>query len=393
MLALGTGIALPSIPALAQSFDVSFGIASGVVTAFLIGGVAGTLPAGWLIDRLGARRVLVMGPLLTAALAVLVAVAQSFPELLVYRFLGGAAAQVWLMARLALISHSAAPDQRGRLVAWMFGMDHLGKLAGPMVGGAVASAWGVRAPFLVYAALALLALLPAVWHAEREAPGPAPTIAPTTAAAPRLTIRQIVRPRLIYFAVALFAGMARGPLQADLLHLYAAFAYDLSPHEIGFLATAAALVTVPISFFAGWALDRMGRRHTMVPGFFGLFVFMALLAVSAYAQLSLAWYVALFLGAVAMTALTGGSVQTVGVDVAPAEARGMFLGIWRLTGQAGVAASPLAFAVLAAQVDYGSAFLFVGACAAVVAWLLVRRVPDAPAWESGPGSRPRTTAG
>ena len=54
-----------------------------------------------------------------------------------------------------------------------------------------------------------------------------------TGPASRLTIRQMVRPRLAYFAVALFAGMARGPLQADLLHLYAAFAYGLKPHQIG----------------------------------------------------------------------------------------------------------------------------------------------------------------
>jgi MFS family permease len=123
-------------------------------------------------------------------------------------------------------------------------------------------------------------------------------------------------------------------------------------------------------------MDRFGRKRTMVPGFTGVMVAMAALAVSAYAMLPLAWYVVLFLLGVALQALTGGSIQTVGADVAPPEARGMFLGLWRFTGQGGQSLSPVVFALLADQVDYGSAFLFTAASAAVVAYLLIRYVPE-----------------
>src|SRR5689334_23634710 len=86
LLALGVGIALPAIPVLARSFDVGFGLASFVITAFLIGGTLGTIPTGWLIDRFGRRPILIGGPIITAVVALLVARAQSFPELLIYRF-------------------------------------------------------------------------------------------------------------------------------------------------------------------------------------------------------------------------------------------------------------------------------------------------------------------
>src|SRR5437879_2619489 len=142
VLALGTGIALPALPSLAMSFGVSFGLASGVVTAFLLGSLAGTIPSGWLIDRFGRRPVLIAGPLLSAAIAFLVAVSNSFPEVLVLRFFNGFAAQMWLMARLAAISHGTAAGQRGRQVSWMFGMDSTGKLAGPVLGGFIAGALG-----------------------------------------------------------------------------------------------------------------------------------------------------------------------------------------------------------------------------------------------------------
>jgi MFS family permease len=373
VLALGTGIALPAIPALAKSFDVSVGLASGVITAYLLGNLAGTLPSGWLIDRFGRRPVIIAGPLLTAAMALLVVFASSFSELLVLRFFGGWAAQMWLMGRLAAISHGAAAGQRGRQVSWMFGMDNIGKLAGPMLGGFIAATWSIRAPFLAYAVLALLALIPTFMFAvdtPRHRRG-AQEKAPRT-----LSLREIVMPRLAYFGVALFAGLTRGPLYADLLHLYAAFAYNLDPQQIGFLATGAIVITLPIGFVAGWMMDRFGRKRTMIPGFAGAAIAMVALAMSAFLQLSYAWYVALFFMGVALQGLTGGSIQTVGADVAPPGGRGMFLGLWRLTGQGGSTLSPILFAILATQLNYGSAFLFVAASAAVVAFLLIFYVPE-----------------
>ncbi|HXQ51425.1 MAG TPA: MFS transporter [Stellaceae bacterium] len=375
VLAVGNGIALPAVPALAKSFEVSFGVASGVVTAFLLGNLAITIPSGWLIDRFGRRVVLIGGPLLTSAIAFMVAVAHSFPELLVLRFFDGCAAQMWLMGRLAAISHGAAPGQRGRLVSWMFGMNSLGSLTGPILGGFIASAWGARAPFVAYGVLALLALIPTAALAE-DTPRRDRDVRAKEVSTRSLSLRQIVMPRLVYFGVALFAGLTRGPVQAGLLHLYAAFAYHLGPREIGYLATGAACLSLPIGFTGGWMMDRFGRKRTMVPGFVGVTFAMAALAASAFLHLSLAWYVVLFLLGVALQALTGGSIQTVGADVAPPEARGTFLGLWRFTGQGGNALSPIMFALLADGVNYGSAFLFIAVSAATVAFLLIRFVPE-----------------
>ena len=374
VIALGAGIALPAVPTLAKSFDVSFGVASGVVTAFLLGNLAGTLPTGWLIDRFGLRWVMIAGPLLTAATAFLVYFVDTFAQLLVLRFFGGLAAQMWVMGRLAAISKGAAASERGRLISWMFGMDNTGKLAGPLLGGFIASEWGASATFIAYGLVALLALVPTLFMGDEAPAGNA--VSPTAHAAPALSLRAIVMPRLVYFGVALFAGLTRGPVQADLLHLYAAFAYHLGPAQIGYLATGAALISWPIGFIAGWILDRFGRKRTMVPGFGGVAVSMVALAASAWLELSYGWYVVLFFIGVALQSLTGGSVQTVGADVAPPEARGAFLGLWRFTGQGGGALSPIIFALLADQLNYASAFLFTAASAAMVAFLLIFHVPE-----------------
>lgn len=374
ILSLGVGVALPAIPILARSFDVGFGLSSFVITAFLIGGAVGTVPTGWLVDRVGRRPVLIAGPILTAVAAVLSARAESLPELLVFRFIDGWAAQMWIIARLAAISQRASTRQRGRQVSWMFGMDNAGRLMGPLVGGFIAATLGPRSPFIAYALLALVCLVPTFLF-SRELPSRSASLTPS-ADPVRLSIREIVIPRLAFFGVAFFSAVARGPIFADMLHLYAAFAYNLDAPRIGALATAGSAMALPIGFLAGWILDRYGRKATMVPGFLGVTVAMLLLAVTAFLGLSLVWYIITFLLGVAAQSLTGGSIQTIGADVAPPQARGMFLGLWRFTGQIGQTLSPIAFAYLADHTGYGSSFVFIAAAAFATALLLITVIPE-----------------
>src|SRR3712207_2806453 len=113
-LALGNGIATPALPVFAKSFDVSFGVASQVFVAQLLGGLAATVPTGFLIDRFGRRKIILLGPALVALSSLLTAFAGSFPELLAYRFLGGWAQQMWMLGRLAMIADTGGDRQRGR---------------------------------------------------------------------------------------------------------------------------------------------------------------------------------------------------------------------------------------------------------------------------------------
>jgi MFS family permease len=376
VFALGTGVALPAIPTLARSFHVSFGIASGVLTAFLLGGTVGTIPTGWLIDRFGRRRIMLAGPILTATLALLVCVSQNFPELLVLRFLDGWAAQMWLLGRLTGISARAGSNQRGRQVSWMFGMDTVGRLSGPIAGGFIAIAWGLRAPFAAYALLALATLIPVLLFIRDVEDGPLHSRSEAVGTRQKLTARQIIQPRLAFFILAFFAALARGPIFADLFHLYAAFQYNLGPKAIGLLATSGSATSLPVGFLAGWLMDRFGRRRTLIPGFCAVTCAMLLLGLTALLHAPLSWYVAAFLTGVVSQSLTSGSIQTIGADVAPPEARGFFLGLWNFTNQGGLALSPIAFAFVSDSAGYPSAFVMLAGAALVVAVLLIGFVPE-----------------
>jgi MFS family permease len=97
--------------------------------------------------------------------------------------------------------------------------------------------------------------------------------------------------------------------------------------------------------------------------------------MSAFFHLNVYWYIALFLLVVTTQSLTGGSVQTIGADVAPPQARGTFLGLWQFTGQGGQTLGPLIFALLADTVSPGVAFIFTASCALAVLMLLVVAIP------------------
>ena len=104
VFALGYSIATPAIPVFAKSFDTGFGVASLVIVMHALGGLLAAVPTGFLVDRMGRRPILIAGPLLVASSSCLIAVAQSFGELLVYRLIGGAAMEMWRQARLAIIA-------------------------------------------------------------------------------------------------------------------------------------------------------------------------------------------------------------------------------------------------------------------------------------------------
>jgi hypothetical protein len=69
------------------------------------------------------------GPIVTALASFLIVGAHSFPELLVYRFIGGVAAQMWMLGRLAIVADTGADTQRGRQITGMHAMDSTGRIA------------------------------------------------------------------------------------------------------------------------------------------------------------------------------------------------------------------------------------------------------------------------
>jgi MFS family permease len=382
IFSLGYSIATPAIPVFAKSFDTGFGVASLVIVVHALGGLIAAVPTGFLVDHLGRRPMLFAGPVVMAAASVLTAMAQSFPELLVYRFLGGGAMEMWRQARLAMIADVSKSRQRGRQMSGMVGTEGAAKLMGPAVGGVLA-AWSIRTPFLVHGALAFLAILPSFFLVRESAPveNKYENKYIDKTKRDRLDTRALLAMMLDakyrgFFSAQFFASMTRGVLWGGTLLLYAAYAYNAGPQLLGGLATTTTIVGIPITLSCGYLMDRFGRKTTMVPGFVCMALGLMFLASSAQWQWSLASFIAAVIWTHAGQSVTAGSMQVLGSDMAPAVARGRFFGFWRLIGDIGGLVSPALFALVAEQIAYSAAFALFALCSLATAALLAFAVKE-----------------
>jgi MFS family permease len=376
LLSLGTSMVAPVLPVFAKTFDVGFSEASMVFVIAQVGQLAATFPAGYLMDSVGRRPVLLAGPLLTAVSSFMTPFSGSFTELLVWRFVGGAATQLWMQARLVVIADTASANTRARQISWMNGTARGGQLIGPSVGGLLAASLGVSVPFVLHAAITLLATLPSVMLVKETAPGRQTDSsgAAVPAAAEvgwgRILAAMFTVQMMVFLFVQFSANMARGGNDFGSLNLYAVYAYGVNATQLGLLNSVAALVGLPVPFIAGYLMDRYGRRSVIVPGFAFYGTSVALMALTGFFGLSFEAFALGYLLVQFSQGTIGGTMQVLGTDMAPAFARGRFFAIWRLIAQFGSTITPGVFALLAERVSYGVAFVYLAVCAYLVALLV-----------------------
>lgn len=146
------GVVLPDI---AADLDVDVGQAGWLMTGFLlVYGVA--IPFyGKLADLHGARPLFMLGVGIFAAGSLLSGIADSYPLLMGARLLqaAGGAAVPGLGMTLAIRAYG--PESRGTVLGVIGATIGLGAAVGPLLGGALAAAWGWESIFLVNAAAAL----------------------------------------------------------------------------------------------------------------------------------------------------------------------------------------------------------------------------------------------
>lgn len=389
-MGMGTGGTAVVLPELAKSFDVAIGVATLIFIAQMAGATAAPLPTGLLADRIGRRKVLLAGPLLIGLAGLLTAraaVAGTFPEILVYRFIAGWGQQMWMVSRITVIADSASPTSRGRQITSMFGIQRIGSLGGPVIGGFLAVTLGLWAPFVLQGVMALVAIVPSYYLLKETAPAVGRQSrrkqqdgddqpdagASRTEMADSFPWRAfIARPILALFTAQYLTNITRGGVQnGSVLLLFAAYAYDADPAQLGILRGSMAPAGIPFTFLAGYVMDRFGRKFSIVPGLTTMSASMGFLAVTWYASLPFSAFVVGFVMAHLSISMLSGNMQTMGADLAPPQARGRFFGVARLVSQAGSLTSPTSFAVLSQIASFGAAFLFMASTSVTSALVVI----------------------
>jgi MFS family permease len=372
ILALGQSMVAPVLPSLTKSFGVGIADASLVFVAFSTGAVVATVPAGYLMDKIGRRPVIIAGPVLTAVGSFMTPLSHSFPEMLFWRFVVGVAEQLWQQSRLLVIADTAPRNQRGQQMQWMTGMLRTGQLAGPSAGGFLADHFGNSIPFAIHAALTIIAVLPSLSLIKESAPGKRGGKGGDDAAYGEQGWKPVLKyiftfQILVFFVIQISAQLSRGGQDQGSLSLYAVYAYNMKPGDLGLLNTVAIACGIPVPFLTGYLMDRFGRRAVIAPGFGSYAIGLLIMAASAFSpSLPVIYFLVSYVIVQATAGTTGGTMQVLGSDLSPIVNRGRFFALWRLLAQLAAVVAPYGYAVIAENVSYGWGFVYMAVCALIV---------------------------
>lgn len=156
IIAIGFGIITPVLPQYAESFGVgAFGV-SAVVSIFGLARLILAPLSGRATTKFGESGVYITGVTIVGISMFLVAFAQTYPQLLIFRGLGGFGSTLFTVSAMSFLAAKSPPAIRGRVSGAYASAFLIGNISGPLVGGLLVGL-GPRAPFLIYGGSLLIA--------------------------------------------------------------------------------------------------------------------------------------------------------------------------------------------------------------------------------------------
>ncbi|MFD2456000.1 MFS transporter [Corynebacterium mendelii] len=375
IIAVGFGLIAPIIPQFARSFDVSMAAAGFVVSVFALSRLLFAPQSGRLVDRLGSRKVYITGLVTVATATGLVAVAQTYWQILLLRGIAGIGSTMFTVSAMGLIVRIAPPSIRGRATSTYATAFLVGSIIGPVIGAAL-SVLGMRPPFAIYAAALYLAA-GVVW--KKLNPATIYTYEHTNTDPP-MTFRQALSDSA--YRAALVGGFANGwanlGVRIALLPLFAAHAFHRGGAVAGIALAAFAVGNAAALQVSGRLADRIGRKPLVVAGLVVNAVFTAAIGLTD----SPAGLLIVSVGAGAGAGLFVPAHQATIADViGNKRSGGTVLARFQMCQDFGAIAGPVVVGALADRFGYAAGFGISGVVSllAAVVWIVHGRetLPDA----------------
>jgi DHA2 family methylenomycin A resistance protein-like MFS transporter len=259
-------VALPNV---SRSLHVSSSATAIVLSAYFAAYAIFLFPGGRLVDKLGARRMALIGLAIFAVGAALGAVVSDLTLLTLTRVIQGIGAGLVSPAALAGAVSGFPAARRGTALGIWGASAGMANLIGPLLGGILTVAFGWRAawwalvPMALAAAYAVMRNVPRLVHDNPEAGG---------------------RDKVLNGTVVSAATVAGMTFAVMIGTFYLAVQY--LQRSAGYSALGASAVLVVVAFLVGAAaplagglVDRHGSRLPAMLGFFGAGLGLAILAI------------------------------------------------------------------------------------------------------------------
>jgi DHA2 family methylenomycin A resistance protein-like MFS transporter len=159
MLLLDVTIVNVALPSIQRELGVTAGSLQWVVNAYVLMLASLILVAGTLGDRVGRRRLLLVGLVVFTAASAGCALASDDPELVAFRAVQGLGAALMAPLALAILADAYPPERRAWAIGIWAAVAGVGFGAGPIVGGALIGAFDWSAIFWVNVPMGVAGIL------------------------------------------------------------------------------------------------------------------------------------------------------------------------------------------------------------------------------------------
>ncbi len=268
---MGSTMVTPSLTLYAkQDLGANEFLVGAVIAGFAIGRLIFDVPAGFLADRLGLNRAMILGLGILIGASTLAGFASSYWVLLFARLLEGVASSIYVSAAIAFVLLSSDAAKRGTNIGSYQSILMLGPIVGPVVGAPIAEFFGYNAPYFAFAALIFgAAVIMSIFSRHRKF-----NIEKIEEEHEHENREAGMAAYLNTAAIATFGfAFLRSGIYTTGVPLFAYGSLNLSVFDMGIILTMASLANLISSFFSG----RLTQSYGMQKPLFGAILISGLL--------------------------------------------------------------------------------------------------------------------
>lgn len=359
-------IMVPILPEIAETLGVNAFWRGMLLTAYALSLGVSALITGPASDRIGRRRILLYGTGIMAVTLALHTVAADYELLLLMRLLAGIGGGMLSGGSVAYVGDYFPYEQRGWANGWVMSGTAFGQVAGVPIGKVLATGFGYRWPFLMFAITMGFATL-LIWY---FVPQPNADLDEKRLTPSRFLkkYRHLLQGSDVAAAVGAYFLMFCGfGLFTSFLPTWLESTVGVSSYSIALLFAIGGTANVLASPLAGRISDEIGRKPLVVWSSLALGLFSAIAPVVIIGFSSAA---GLFFLAMIAVGIRISPLQSLLTALVPDKERGLLMGLAISVGQAGFGIG--SFGASATFGAYGYASNAVaGALATVVMAILV----------------------
>jgi MFS family permease len=256
---MGSSMVTPSLTLYAQDIGANEFLVGAVIAGFAIGRLVFDLPAGFLTDRLGMGRTMILGLGILVGASTLAGLAPDYWVLLSARVLEGVGSAVYVSAAIAFVLFSSDASKRGTNIGGYQSILMTGPIVGPVLGAPIAAFFGYNAPYFAFAAMVAAALVIIAFLSFRG------RFNTQQAGAEQQASRQAGM--VVYLNTAAIATFGFSFLRAGMyttgMPLFAYGSLELSVFDVGIILTMASLANLASSFFSGRLTQAYGMQKPL----------------------------------------------------------------------------------------------------------------------------------